>query len=138
MKTYTGIWMDRKEALIIHLKEDKVELNKIDSNIEDKKIGGGSRSKVPYGPMDNTSESKHLQRKKHQQKKYFDDIFESIKGCNQFFIMGPSDTKIHFRTYWSNRFKFDKRLLKVQTVDSITDNQKIEKVKLFFHNIINK
>ena len=66
----TGIWMDYKEANIIHLKDKGTEVLNIESNIEPHKPRGGSKSKSAWGPVDTVSESKYLERRKRQEADY--------------------------------------------------------------------
>lgn len=128
----TGIWLDFDHANIIELEHGKVTQNKIASNVETHHLVGGSRSKTPWGPMEKTSESKHLERRKHQEKNYYKAICEAVENSDELFVMGPAEAKTGLRKYIEDYKKLDDILLDVQTVDSITENQKVAKVKAFF------
>jgi len=126
-----GIWLDFNEANIIELSNDEMSTATIPSNIEHYHLKGGARSKTPWGPMDKTSESKFLARKKQQEKNYYEAICEDIKEVDELFIMGPAEAKIGLQKYIESTALQDK-LMDVQTADSMTANQKIAKVKTFF------
>jgi hypothetical protein len=128
----TGIWLDFNEAYIIKLTDGEVSTETIVSEIEHGKIKGGSRSKTPWGPMEKTSESKFLERRKQQTRQYFETICQSISEVDEFFIMGPAEAKIGLQKHIENSAVLQDRLLAVQTVDSMTNNQKIAIVKAFF------
>lgn len=134
----TGIWLDYDHANIFHLQNDQVNEVMVKSNIESYKLKGGARSKTPWGPMDNTSESKHLERNKHQKNAYYKEICEKLKETDELLIMGPAEAKEGLNKYLKKHkgLKNNASLLDIQTVDSITKNQQIEKVKSFF-NVIN-
>jgi len=136
MQKQTGIWLNYNHADIIHLLSDEVEIVKVESNIDHQRIGGGSRSKTPYGPMDNTSESKLLERKKHQINNYFKKITEEISDSSEVFLFGPSDSKVKYRKYLAAHSGKKPNVFDVITADSMTENQKVAKVKDIFkiHN----
>ncbi len=128
----TGIWLDFNHANIIELVDGKVTTNTIPSNIESYHLKGGSRSKTPWGPMDKTSESKHLERRKHQETAYYKEICEAVENSTELFVMGPAQAKVGLQKYIESYKNLEKILLDVQTADSITENQKVAKVKAFF------
>jgi len=131
----TGIWLDFDHANIIQLEGEKVTKNIISSNIEDYHLKGGSRSKTPWGPMEKTSESKHLQRRKQQEKAFYKAICKAVENSNELFVMGPAEAKIGLQKYIEGYKNLNDILLDVQTADSITENQKVARVKAFFAEI---
>lgn len=128
----TGIWLDFDHANIIELENGKVTQNKIASNVETHHLLGGSRSKTPWGPTEKVSESKHLDRRKHQEQAYYKAICEAVENSDELFVMGPAEAKTGLRKYIEGYKKLDDILLDVQSADSITENQKVAKVKAFF------
>lgn len=127
-----GIWLDFDGADIIQITNGEISTEHIPSNIEHFNLKGGSRSKTPYGPMEKTSESKLLERKKHQSKLYFERICKRVNNADELFIMGPAEAKIGLRKYIDETPSCPLEVLDTLTVDSITENQKIAKVKAFF------
>ena len=112
--------------------DDDIAVHTLPSNIDPGKPKGGHRSKTPYGPMDKISEGKHIEKRKHQQEAYYKEICDAVRDCDEVFIMGPAVAKIGLRKYMSKYKDLYSRLQDVQTVDSITENQKVEKVKDFY------
>jgi len=127
-----GIWLDYKEANIITKKAEDIQIITLSSDIDPGKPKGGHRSKTPYGPMDKISEGKHAEKRKHQEDEYYKRICEAVKDCDEVFIMGPAEAKIKLRKYMSKYKDLYSKLQDVQTADSITENQKVEKVKSFY------
>ena len=132
MKNQIGIWLDYKEAYLITLHEKQNEVEKITSEIEDFHLKGGARSKTPYGPMDKTSESKHLERRKHQEEKYYTSIMQKVKDADEIFIMGPAEAKIGLRTKMVNTRTFRANIKGFESADSISEKQKIARTREFF------
>ena len=132
MKKQIGIWLDLKEAEVIELNPKAISVKHIVSEIEDFHVVGGSRSKTPWGPMDTVSESKILERRKHQMKIYFDKINSLVKHADELYIFGPAETKTALHHSFKQLKGFKPVIVGVESSDSITENQKIAKVKAFF------
>lgn len=128
----TGIWLDYNEANIFELIDGEVSSKSIPSNIEHFNLKGGARSKSPWGPMDKTSDTKLLARKNQQEKQYFESIVSEISDSDEVFVMGPAMAKIGLQKFIEKASRLKINLLKVESADSITTNQKIERVREFF------
>lgn len=131
-----GIWLDHKQAYIHYLKNDGIEREILASELEDYHVWGGSRSKVPYGPRQEVSEQKYLERRKHQLKNYYDSIITKIKDADNIYIFGPAEAKSELEKAIRSIKHFHGKILAVETADSITDNQKSAKVRDFFKHLV--
>ncbi len=127
-----AVWLDLEEAFIIDFNADKSNVSHIQSEIEHYALKGGSRSKSPYGPMDKTSESKLLNRKKMQTKSYFKNLYDTIKVGDELLLMGPAEIKNHFAKYLNDLSVKCPQIVDVLTVDSITLNQKVAQARDYF------
>jgi hypothetical protein len=126
-----GIWLDLEEAVIIDFKADK--LDRFNSGVEHFHPKGGSRSKVSYGPQDVISESKLLERKKHQLRSYFQTIVSKMGNFDRFVVFGPAEAKIEFKQYAEDDNDLRDKLSSVETTDNrFTDNQLKEWVRNYF------
>lgn len=134
MKKQIGIWLDFREAHLITLAGEENKVKIISSEIEDFNIKGGARSKTPYGPMDVTSEKKYLERNKNQVDRYYSKIMEYVKDAEEIFIMGPAEAKIGLRKKMVNTNTFHPFIKGFETADSISENQKVARVREFFQN----
>ncbi len=132
MQKQVGIWLDKRQADLFFHEEGEIIYKKIQSNISENKIGGGSRSSTPYGPMINTSESKLLNKKNAQATDYFQKIFNDILSVHEVLLFGPSTTKIAFLNFLEKKHFLEKTKVTVKVSDSISLNQKKAKVLSFF------
>lgn len=128
----TGIWLDNQKAYIVYLTNEKEELVKINSEVEDYHISGGAAAPSPYGTHDTVSERRLLERKKQQLSRYFKKVMDRIKDCEQIYICGPAGAKIGLRKEVLESESLKHRLVSVETCDSMTENQIIAQVKTFF------
>lgn len=127
-----GIWLDYEQANVISINDDNVDTQTIKSNIEHFHPKGGSRSKTPWGPMENISESKYLYRKNQQSAEFFEEICKTITGDDELYIFGPAEAKLGLSKYLDGSTKIRPFVRSVETADSMTINQKVAKVKSFF------
>ncbi len=129
-----GIWLDKEKAHLVTLRNEDVEFNTINSDIEFFHPKGGSRSKTRWGPQDVVQDSKYLEREKHQLKLYFKELAKTMENAEAIAIFGPADTNAKFYKELSENYKT--LALKVKTVekaDSMTENQVKALVRDFFN-----
>ena len=132
MKKQTGIWLDSKEAFLVDIIGETVEVRHLVSEVDDGRTHGGSRSNVPYGPMDVHSDTKILERRKQQFHYYFEEIKKAVADSAEIFLFGPSEAKIGLEKAMREDHSFLPGLLAVQTSDSLTRNQLVAHVRAFF------
>jgi hypothetical protein len=142
MKTYIGIWVDHKKAVIVTKKqperpyEEDVELavTQISSDVERKvRLSGGSRTRnTPWGPQEVAVDSKIEARQKQQLKKFYHQIIEFIKEADKLLIMGPGEAKLELKKEIERSKALNKKIVGVHTSDKMTNNQIAAKVKSYF------
>jgi len=119
-----GIWLDKLEANIVVLNNGKEDLTNIPSELDFFNPKGGARSKTKWGPQDVVQDSKYLEREKHQLKDYFEKIAEHISDADQINIFGPAEAPEKFMDALKIRHShLADKVKKVETVDSMTENQ---------------
>jgi len=143
MKTYIGIWIDHKKAVIVTKKqaqrsyEEDVEVGvtQIKSDVERKvRLAGGSRTgNVPWGPQEIAVDSKIEARQKQQLRKFYHRIIEFIKDADKILIMGPGEAKLELKKEIEKSKALIPKIVGVQTSDKMTDNQIAAKVKSYFN-----
>lgn len=133
MKKQLGVWLDYREANLIELQGEDVQVQTLPSDVDTSRPKGGSRTRtVPYGPMDKISESKYLERRKQQEESYFERIIGAVQAADELYVFGPAEAKDGLVKAIKERNAFGPQLRAVETADSMTPNQKIAKVKAFF------
>lgn len=129
-----GIWLDKKNARIISLENEKEVMDTIVSEVEDYRIHGGSGTKFKGGPQDVVQDSKYLEREKHQLKAYFKEIASKMKDAKAIVIFGPAQTKEKLRKELQENYKeLNVKVKAVKSADSMTDNQMKAFVRDFFN-----
>ncbi|MFT5891781.1 MAG: stalled ribosome rescue protein Dom34 [Dokdonia sp.] len=130
-----GIWMDKRQALVLYLTNEVEKFKIITSEVEEYNAKGGSGSKLKGGPQDVVHDSKYLAHEKNQLRNYFSKITENIKDVDQLALFGPAETVDKFRKELKEKYKkLSSKVVVLKTVDSMTENQVKALIRDFFKN----
>jgi len=129
----TGVWLDKKKAIIVTIHNGKTSVSTLLSNIEDFRIHGGSGTRLKGGPQDVVQDSKYLEREKHQLKRYFEAIILEIQKANAIVLFGPAETCSKLYKYMGKRYTdLSENIKDVVKSDSMTKPQIKSWVETFF------
>jgi stalled ribosome rescue protein Dom34 len=135
MEDKIGIWIDKRNAHLIRLKEEGSVFETIPSSIEEFHVVGGHRSKTAWGPVDTVKEKSYVAREKQQKKKFFDSIAKSIGDIKYVYIFGPAMTKMELKKFLEDKHGIAPEILMAETADSMTKNQMVAEVRKAFRHI---
>ena len=132
----TGIWLDKKKALIVDLENGNESLITVKSNVEDFHISGGSGTKLKGGPQDVVQDSKYLEREKHQLSNYFKELASKIDNSEELVLFGPAKTNEKFYKELQKKYKdIGNKVKDIVKADSMTSNQIVALVKKYYKAI---
>jgi len=133
MKKYTGVWLDHRKAFIVSIAGEKETDTIIESNAEGHfRLSGGSRSPTPYGPQEVASERKIEERRKHQLRRYYEEIIRAIKDAEKIVIFGPGEAKTELQREIEKKKGLSGNIVGIERADKMTDKEIRAKVKNFF------
>lgn len=128
----TGIWLDKKRALIVTIENDKETMKIIDSDMDNYNV---TANRHIGGAKEIVKDVKYLEREKHQFKLYFKDITQAIENANAIVIFGPAETYEKFvKELEENHKEISAKIKGVRKADSMTDNQVVAWVRDFFES----
>ena len=135
----TGIWMDKKKAIIISFENDLEQIHEINSNIDDFHVKGGSGTRQKWGPQDVVQDSRYLEQEKNQFRLYFRNIIPYIKSADQVVIFGPAEagTKL-MKALSKNYAPLYNKVISLEKADNMTTNQLRAWVKAYFEKHANE
>lgn len=135
-KSHIGIWLDKRNAIIVKLKGEGALVKEIPSNVDEGHARGGSRSSTPWGPQDAIAE-RHLSEKQRQQlRAYFQQIMEEVYQADRIMIMGPASTKHRLFLQMQEDYNFDQIPVCIETQDVMTIPQIKARVKEYFQKTL--
>lgn len=113
------IWMDSKEGKIFDLVPEGTKVRHLHTH----------GHKHPSQPGGDNNKDHH-----HGLDVFFSEIAASIRGAKEIIVLGPSEAKLHFKSYLEKHFgnTLAKKLIAVETVDHPTDNQILAHGRKFF------
>ena len=135
MNSKAGLWIDHRQAIIVHFSEDNVTSKIIQSGMEKHvRASGGSRSSTPYGPQDILAEDRIDRKYRHHLDQYYEEVLQALYGVGSMIIMGPGEAKEEFRKYFQKKGHNPVPTIAIETTDKMTEAQIIAKVKQHFSN----
>lgn len=130
-----GVWMDKEKAMIVTVNGTETEMTILESEVEDFRAVGGSRSKTKWGPQDVVQDSKYTEREKHQMKRYFEELSKALEAADHLVLYGPADTNRKFKHFLEDHHKnMAEKVKAVEKADSMTENQVKALIRDFFNN----
>ena len=127
MKKQAGLWIDHREAVIVVLTDKDEKITHIKSDAEKQtRFPGGSRK-------DGLQKTEAVRDKRLEQDlgKYFDDVIANIREAGLIQIFGPGEAKGELvKRLEAEGLK--ERIVEVETMDKMTDNQIAAKVREHF------
>ncbi len=124
MTIKTGIWIDKREAKIFFLEEDKERLTTIKSKVESYRPKGGSGTKIKGGPQNVVQDSKYLEREKHQLRAFFNNIISLLTETDSVVILGPAETgQKLLKEIAEHHRNLLPKIKGIERTDNMTDNQ---------------
>lgn len=132
MKTNIGIWIDRREAIIVETGNNE-NFFRMPSKVHEGNVTGGYGGAKKYNAQDAVSDTKMEERRKHGLRDFFNAVISVLPAdTDGIFIMGPGETRKLFKNEIANHREIESKIVGMEPADSMTDNQVRAKVKSFF------
>ena len=135
MKTQKGIWIDKKKAVVITLKNGQEERAVYDSDVVTReRIEGESKAFGRFGDQYLNEERKKEAREELQIKDFLDEMTEVLREADEVVIFGPAEMKIELKKQMEEDHRLSLTIQGVETADSMTENQIAAWVRDYFNN----
>jgi hypothetical protein len=132
MKKEVGLWIDHRKAVIVTVEKEVEETLEIKSNMEKHvRFSSGTRSNTPDNSEGSTAEDIRDRQFGDHLDRYYEGIISIIRDADSIWIFGPGEAKVELE----NRLKHEnlgERIVGIETVDKMTDNQISAKVRDHF------
>jgi peptide subunit release factor 1 (eRF1) len=124
MKKNVGLWIDHREAVIVMVTDMDEQITRIKSDSAKKtRMAGGSR-------QDGLQQTESVRDYKFANNldQFYDDIFAQIRDADLIQIFGPGEAKGELEKCLVSK-GFKEHIVEVETVDNMTENQIVAKVR---------
>ena len=125
MKKEVGLWIDRKRAAIVTVKNGDMEMHQVVSDVE-------KHVRFSGGAQDISEEDIVERRFENHLRKYYDEVISNIHDAESILKFGPGEAKIELKKRIDGKSFIGKKI-HVETEDKMTDRQITAKVKRHFN-----
>jgi hypothetical protein len=133
MKKQIGIWIDRRQAIVVSLTDSKETIKTLVSEFEKHvPTTGGGRAPKPYGAQEIVAGDRVERRIEHHLDRYYDEVMAELAQADAIVLFGPGQAKGEMKKRLERSKVLSKKLKAVETVDKMTETQIRSKVKEFF------
>jgi len=135
MSKKTGVWLDRRRAYIVRLKEDDHQLKIVESDADfgGREENGGKRA-TRFGSQYGTKQKAKEARLEHQLKTYYKTIAEALPDTGELYIFGPAEAKNELNKTIMEHNHTSVTISGIENADKLTENQIVAAVKDYFHS----
>ena len=127
MKKEVGLWIDRKRAAIVTVKNGDMEMHQVVSDVE-------KHVRFSGGAQDISEEDIVERRFENHLRKYYDEVISNIHDAESILIFGPGEAKVELKKRIDGKSFIGKKI-HVETEDKMTDRQITAKVKKHFNKL---
>ncbi len=119
MSKQVAIWIDHKEARIIHVNPNKVD----EMTVTAPQHVHHKHPKGPEGAKEHPDDAK----------RFFHEVARSLEGAEEILIVGPSTAKLEFIRYvHQHEHALEAKIVGIETVDHPTDGQLVAYARKYF------
>jgi hypothetical protein len=129
MKREVGLWIDRRETVMVSIENEVEVTRKIKSNVE--KHGsekGSSKEKDPNISAMSRAEDMIDRRYENHLNDYYDGVISFVQDADSIMIFGPGEAKVELETRMKQK-NLGEKIVSVETVGKMTDPQISAKVR---------
>ena len=135
MKYKTGIWIDTRKAMIIHINGEDNVVETLNSEVEERvRVDGEGKTFGRFGNQFVNEETKKEHRHDQQVKDFLEDVTSKVdsKQTEAIVIFGPAEMKTKLHNVLENNHQLKGLLRKPESADSMTDNQTVAWVEKYY------
>ena len=132
MKREVGLWIDHRKAVVVTIENEVEVTREIKSNMEKHvRFSSGTHSKADHDSQGSAAEDMRDRQFGNHLNDYYEGVISFIREADSIWIFGPGEGKVELE----NRLKREDlggRIVGVETVNKMTDNQIAAKVRDHF------
>jgi hypothetical protein len=137
MKGQTGIWIDGKKAMIMHLYDQTEVLDVLESEVDYRqRFPGEAKAFTRLGDHYISNEEREEERIRHERKHFFEDVIAKLDPECDIAIFGPAQTKHEFLKALQEHYQYALKQISLKPADDMTVNQFSDKVRDYYNTVV--
>jgi hypothetical protein len=121
VKKEVGLWIDHRRAVIFSLSDEGAQIKRVLSELK-------TDARSSAGIQEKAVADKGEKRLTGQLNNYYDEVLSYIRDAESILIFGPGEAKLELKKRLEN-MKLQGHIVGIETVDTMTDNQVVVKVR---------
>jgi hypothetical protein len=128
-KTFAGVWIDHREAVVVLVSGNEEDMTRIRSGVE-KQLRRSGRSVVvgPFEPQMVPADNSREREYTGNLVRYYDEVVGCLRRASAILLFGPGEAKGELKKR-VERDRLDLRINRVETADKMTERQILHKVR---------
>lgn len=131
MKENTGVWIDHREAIIVHLTDSGHEISRVQSDAEKQPRRSSDQPSGSFESLQVQSDDKRQRKYSAELARFYDEVASHLDKTTTLLIFGPGEAKMEFQKQLDSS-RTAPQHISVETADKMTDAQIVAKVVAFF------
>lgn len=130
----TGVWIDRKKAVIVTFSNGDKSVLTLESGMEgQERTDGETDQQSRFGKQSVNDERTKERRMEKEFTEYLHKVAESLTDSDAIALFGPADAKTRLMKVLDSRHDMQNRVRGIKTVDSMSDNQIAALVRTYYN-----
>ncbi len=126
-----GVWIDRRQAIVVQFSDAGEECIHIESGTESQERRASDHPEGPFEPLNVPADDTRDRKETAELGKFYDEVISHLRGAHSIYIFGPGEARKHLKNQIEeNRSVTGK--VEVEAADSMTDAQVVAKVRKHF------
>lgn len=129
MKTSTirkSLWIDRSKAVLVTADGESEAARTLVSDIRRNLRSTGVAPSI-------VSRQRSRRRLKHRLRRYYQTVADALAPVDALYLFGPGPAKLELKKFLATRADLRRVPVRIETTDSMTDNQIAAKSRPFLH-----
>lgn len=131
MEKKAGVWIDRRQAIIVQFSDGFEEIIHIQSRMESQERRASDHPEGPFEPLNVPADDTRDRKETAELSRYYDEVISHLSHARSIYICGPGEARKQLR----NRMEENRSItgnVDVEAADSMTDAQVVAKIRTHF------
>jgi hypothetical protein len=131
MLNQVGVWIDRRQAIVVQFSNAGEESIHINSGMESQERRASDHPEGAFEPMKVPADDTRDRKETAELGKFYDEVISHLRGAQSIYVCGPGEARKQLR----NRIEETRSItgkVEVEAADSMTDAQFVAKVRKHF------
>lgn len=133
MLNKVGVWIDRRQAVVVKFSESGEETLRISSDMESQERRASDHPEGGFEPLQVPADDTRDRKEKAELRKFYDAVISHLSHAHLIYICGPGEARKQLTNRIEENGSIAGRVF-VEAADSMTDAQFIAKARKHFQS----